>query len=265
MQSPPQTPRRGKRQTRDESEWEDADSSSPSQGSPTKRKKLWTEPQSPPLTPVKVNSKVLVWRDIPQWEDDRCPFFDLPVEILDKITSTSSHLELCDYVALSGVSRMIRALFTAEVWKALLLNTCTFPCAIRHGYNSCVDRIWSTGWLAGHAKNPFEIPDDRDVGACPEREALTTAALKTLKYRRSPNSHHHCAPEMWLFPEAAVYRMALMTHGGPFGHEAYLKKVAETAAKAKATKEANRAIFDQGPTHSQAPGAGSAELYPDKQ
>jgi hypothetical protein len=38
---------------------------------------------------MKAKSKALVWQDIPQWKDDRCPFLNLPVEILDKVSVVS--------------------------------------------------------------------------------------------------------------------------------------------------------------------------------
>jgi hypothetical protein len=45
-----------------------------------------------------------------------------------------------------------------------------------------VDRIWSTGWLAGRAQNPFGISDDRDVGACPEREAVCVLRVLSIPF-----------------------------------------------------------------------------------
>ncbi|GAA5856506.1 hypothetical protein JCM8547_008775 [Rhodosporidiobolus lusitaniae] len=52
--------------------------------------------------------------------------------------------------------------------------------------------------------------------------------------KRNPHSRH--AAPMCLYLEAAVESLAFEVHGGAFGHEAYLKKLAATAAKAADTR-----------------------------
>jgi hypothetical protein len=47
---------------------------------------------------------------------------------------------------------------------------------------------------------------------------------------------------MKLFNSARVRALALRVHGGPLGHEAYLKKLAEKDAKAKETRKKNGTV-----------------------
>lgn len=41
---------------------------------------------------------------------------------------------------------------------------------------------------------------------------------------------------MKLFRRAQVYALAMRLHGGPLGHEAHLKRIADQDAKSKATR-----------------------------
>ncbi|KAF8326383.1 uncharacterized protein EI90DRAFT_1947422 [Cantharellus anzutake] len=101
----------------------------------------------------------LVWRDIPVWTHSRSPFMELPVEILDKITDPGNGLSLSDYLAISGVCREIRGLFTADVWEKLhrLYMGVRMPTLlifenhlnhIRRTNITFLNTIWSSGWLA---------------------------------------------------------------------------------------------------------------------
>jgi hypothetical protein len=47
---------------------------------------------------------------------------------------------------------------------------------------------------------------------------------------------------MKLFNSARVRALALRVHGGPLGHEAHLKKLAEKDAKAKETRKKNGTV-----------------------
>ncbi|KAF8326384.1 uncharacterized protein EI90DRAFT_3018681 [Cantharellus anzutake] len=100
----------------------------------------------------------IAWRDIPVWKHDRSPFMELPLEILDTITDPQNGLILSDYLALSGVNRGIRRLFTAVVWERLYLYMTSLKQTLigcgpnfeeRFKLAGCTVRtIWSTGWLA---------------------------------------------------------------------------------------------------------------------
>lgn len=50
------------------------------------------------------------------------------------------------------------------------------------------------------------------------------------------------SPPMKLFRSASVYALAMRVHGGPLGHAAHLKKLADKGAKAKATREKNGTV-----------------------
>lgn len=47
---------------------------------------------------------------------------------------------------------------------------------------------------------------------------------------------------MKLFRSARVRALALRVHGGPYGHAAHLKKLAEKDAKSKATRRMNGTV-----------------------
>jgi len=61
----------------------------------------------------------------------------------------------------------------------------------------------------------------------------------TLPFEERPNPHGRNLTSMKLFRVARVRALALRVHGGLYGQWAHLKKLAETAAKAKETKKKN--------------------------
>ncbi|EPQ58123.1 hypothetical protein GLOTRDRAFT_136899 [Gloeophyllum trabeum ATCC 11539] len=224
-------------------------------------------------TSAKKDEKVTVaippWSDIPEWKTDKCPLLEMPVEILDRIFSPESGLRLQDHLALSGTCRAIRKAYTEQVWKALASYS------THYGERAIVNRIFSTAWLARNEPQPAtdEAPGQESSSrdqqspkkgkskavmthkdlvvqmvnysqplSTTEAKAkykLTDKELLTLPFGTKRNPYRRNGPPIRSFKDARVYALAMRVHGGPFGHEAHLKKLAERSAKTKATKTKN--------------------------
>ncbi|KAF8326381.1 uncharacterized protein EI90DRAFT_1947843 [Cantharellus anzutake] len=286
----PQTPtKKGrKRRTVEEEDGEYADSDeevvvTPRTPSPRKRRKAQPTDTSPSSPRKKLAKGEVAWCDIPEWHHDRSPFLSLPVEILDKvryppstqasivlvgapslsiqITSRENGLEITDYLALSGVNRQIRSLFTPEVWKKL------YGRRLDLDINEDVPHLWSAGWLASrrirrpmgffnsscHHKdllsNQLQLVEWEDgekhhlIKHTPYTIVMSAAlrkykisnklvpALKALHHKRSYNWNDPIGnnKDCYVFLEPTVRRFAFMAHGGVWEHEQHVKKLNERA------------------------------------
>jgi len=64
----------------------------------------------------------------------------------------------------------------------------------------------------------------------------------TLPFELKRNPHGRNAAPMKLFNIARVRALALRVHGGPHGHAAHLRKLAEKDTKAKETRRKNGTV-----------------------
>ncbi|KAH7930758.1 hypothetical protein BV22DRAFT_32241 [Leucogyrophana mollusca] len=195
-------------------------------------------------------TKVSEWTDIPRWESSRSPLMEMPVEIWDKIFGSDSGLVMQDYLALSGTCRQIRAAFTPQIWKGLHdLHYFSRPIGpvIRHIFSTASPVGGSPmASLSDASCNTYKdrvvtIVDDTKLPATDARKTykVTEKELMRLPYTVKPNPHRRSGSPMKLFNTARVRALAYRLHGGPLGHAAHLKKLAEKDAKAKATRKQN--------------------------
>jgi len=71
---------------------------------------------------------------------------------------------------------------------------------------------------------------------------VTEREIMALPFEPKRNPHGRYAAPMKLFNTARVRALALRVHGGPHGHAAHLRKLAEKDAKAKETRRKNGTV-----------------------
>ncbi|TFK54892.1 hypothetical protein OE88DRAFT_972123 [Heliocybe sulcata] len=224
------------------------------------------EAGSPSMKKRKTKAVVISpWQDIPEWKTDKCPLLEMPVEILDKIFSEESRLRPQDHLAFSGTCRAIRKAYTEPVWKAMVS-----PYTTSYSDRTILDRIFSTALLSEapsegtaedaasqtqqspkkgkskavmtHKELVIQMVNYSQTLSTTEAKTkykLTDPQLLTLPFGTRRNPYKRNGPPIRSFKESRVYALAMRVHGGPLGHTAHLKKLAERAAKTHATKAKN--------------------------
>ncbi|EGN92447.1 hypothetical protein SERLA73DRAFT_191084 [Serpula lacrymans var. lacrymans S7.3] len=185
------------------------------------------------------------WTDIPTWQTNKSFLMDLPLELWDKIFGPASSLTLQDHLSFSGTCRQIRRAYTEDVWKTLKImhqapnHLFTDIITRNPQHDESPDVVLGSLIQTYKANVIIEVNWPRVTTVAARSEfKLTEKELLSLPYttRRNPQGPNTPIRE---FYRARVRALAYRIHGGPLGHIAHLKKVAERNKKAKATREKN--------------------------
>ncbi|KAG9004629.1 hypothetical protein FRB94_002238 [Tulasnella sp. JGI-2019a] len=218
-----------------------------------------TTPSSPTKalrTPPKVVAPQRVeWADIPVWTDNRSPFQELPIEILDQILSKNSGLALQDHLALSGTCRAIRKAYTESVWRSIHYwfddssvavnlrdNIISNSNKVHVGFRAAAKSAQSEYYTTESIKDEVvEAVNSKTIVLTDAKRAwkLNDAQMANLRYEALPNPHHAHGADMRKYKLAAVRALAFRAHGGPMGHAAHVAKLEERTARAQRTREEN--------------------------
>jgi hypothetical protein len=169
---------------------------------------------------------------------------NMPLEIWDNIFSVDSGLALQDHIAMSGTCKQIRKAYTVDVWKAFSLHPFYKDPIVNHIFSSAsisTDAAEDTSNTSIYKEEILNSINRQTINLTSARSTykVTEKEIMSIPFEEVPNPHGRRLAPMKLFRVARVRALALRVHGGLYGHQAHLRKLAEKSAKAKETRKKN--------------------------